>query len=236
MTILLPEADIEGFTYDAVPELLVFGVEFLSYILGNLILLGQTVLSDSKWSDINRILLHVIRHIGLKNEDITFLAGERLLCTDHCLDTIVHVLNQVYLGSSKASSVRDVENAIISLGMLTMDTSDLNVVLVSDSIEHGSILCKEWEPDVNRGSKSSTEVSRAWSDITEMVVVSKFGLLLDEGGSPWQSSEDSQNICSLLHWNNSQLIFLIDPDEESLGIIMENTSSSRPLSIETGSL
>jgi hypothetical protein len=48
VTILLPEADIEGFTYDAVPELLVFGVEFLSYILGNLILLGQTVLSDSK--------------------------------------------------------------------------------------------------------------------------------------------------------------------------------------------
>ena len=69
-----------------------------------------------------------------------------------------------------------------------------------------------------------------------MVVVSKFGLLLNEGGSPGQSSEDSQNICSLLHGNNSQLIFLIDPDEESLGVIMENTSSSRPLSIETGSL
>jgi hypothetical protein len=47
MTILLPETDIEGFTYNAVPELLVFGVEFLSYILGNLILLGHVVLSDS---------------------------------------------------------------------------------------------------------------------------------------------------------------------------------------------
>lgn len=134
------------------PEFLVFGVEFLSYILGNLVLLVHRVKSNSMGCNINRELPHVIRHIRLKNINITALAGKRLLGADHCLDTIVHVLNQIYLGSSKASPVRDVENAIVCLGVFAMDTSDLNMILVSDSIEHVLILSKQWELDVNRGS------------------------------------------------------------------------------------
>ena len=181
------------------PELLVFGVEFLSYILGNLVLLGHRVLSDSIRGNINRKLPHVIRHIRLKHEDIGSLAGKRLLCADHSLDTIVHVLYQIYLGSSKASSVRNVENAIISLGVLTMDTSDLNMILVGDLIEHGLMLSKQRKLDMNRGSKSSTEVSWARSDVAEMVVMSKSSLLLNKSRSPRQSREDGKDVCALLH-------------------------------------
>jgi len=36
-----------------------------------------------------------------------------------------------------------------------------------------------------------------------------------------------------LHGNDSELIFLIDPDEESLGVIVENTSSGWPVSVKT---
>ena len=38
-----------------------------------------------------------------------------------------------------------------------------------------------------------------------------------------------------MHGDNSELILLIDPDEESLGIIMENTSSAWPVSVKVAS-
>ena len=38
---------------------------------------------------------------------------------------------------------------------------------------------------------------------------------------------------TFFHWDDSELIFLIDPDEETFGFIMEDTSTLRPISLHT---
>ena len=66
-----------------------------------------------------------------------------------------------------------------------------------------------------------------------MVIVSKLGFLLDSGSSLRKSSEDSQDVGSLLHGNDSQLIFFVHPNKESFCIVMENTSASWPVPVQT---
>ena len=64
-----------------------------------------------------------------------------------------------------------------------MDTSDLNVVLVSNGLEFGHVLGELGESDVNGSSEGSTKVGGARGDVTKMVVVGELGNLLNGGGS-----------------------------------------------------
>ena len=66
-----------------------------------------------------------------------------------------------------------------------------------------------------------------------MIIVSKFSFFLDCSSSDSKSGENSTNISSLLHGDNSKLILLVDPDQESLFLVVENTSASWPVSVET---
>jgi len=61
--------------------------------------------------------------------------GDDQLSFDEGVDTIDHVLDELLLRSTKSSSVRDIEDSIISLGVLSVNTSDLYEVLVSDFVE-----------------------------------------------------------------------------------------------------
>ena len=76
-------------------------------------------------------------------------------------DTIDHVLDKLFLRFSKSSSVRDIEDTIVGLGMLSMDTSDLDFVLGGDSVESFFISHQFWKLDMHRGSHGSTEVGWA---------------------------------------------------------------------------
>jgi hypothetical protein len=89
---------------------------------------------------------------------------------------------------------------------------------------------------VHRGSQGGTQVGGARSDVTEVLVVSEFGDSLNVGSSSAQSIENFGDSSTWLHGNNTELIFFIDPNEESLGIVVENTSARRPITIEVASL
>ena len=52
-------------------------------------------------------------------------------------------------------------------------------------------------------------------------------------GCSGESREDCSDIGSLLHGNDPELILLVDPDKESLLVVVEDTSSLRPVSVET---
>jgi hypothetical protein len=81
-----------------------------------------------------------------------------------------------------------------------------------------------------------TEVSWARSDVTEMVIVSELGDLLDGLGGSAESIEDLFDTSTFLHGDDSKLIFFIDPDEESLVVVVVDSSSFRPFSLETSRL
>merc|ERR1711982_110067 len=69
-----------------------------------------------------------------------------------------------------------------------------------------------------------------------MIVLGKFAVLFDGLGGSAESVENFLDSSTWLHGNDSKLILFIDPDEEGLGIIMEDTTTRRPVSVEVASL
>ena len=120
--------------------------------------------------------------------------------------------------------------------MLASGSTDLDVPLVSDSLECGPVVHEVGEVDMNGSAESGTEVGGAGGDVTQVVVVGETGLLLDEGGSSGESVEDGTDVSTLLHGDNTELILLIDPDEEGLLSVMEDTSALGPVAVETASI
>jgi len=117
-----------------------------------------------------------------------------------------------------------------------VDTSDLNVVLVSNFLELRHVLGELGESDVNRSSEGSTEVGGAGGDVTKVLVVGELGNLLDGVSGTGKSVENSVDVSTVLHGDDSELILLIDPDKEGLFVVVEDTSARRPVSVEVAGL
>ena len=66
-----------------------------------------------------------------------------------------------------------------------------------------------------------------------MLIMSKLGDLLDLSSCDGKSAEDSTNVSTRLHGDNAKLVLLVNPDEEGLFIVVENTSTIRPVAVET---
>ncbi len=170
---------------------------------------------------------------GTSVDHVKAARSEFLLSLDHSLDTVVHVLDEVDLGAAESTQVRDVIHAIVALGVLTVGAADLDVVLIGDSLELVLFLGKLGELDVHGSTHASSEVGWARSDVTQVLVVSKLGLLLNFGGSDGESLEDLADVGAVLHGDDTELVLLIDPDEESLGVIVEDTTGLRPLTLQS---
>ena len=165
----------------------------------------------------------------------SFLGSESLLGGNHGFDTIIHVLDKVLLRSTESSLVGDIENAIVGLGVLTVDSSDLHVVLIGDLVEL-SFVCfasEQWQFDMNRCSQGSSQVGWARGDVTKMLIMGELSFLLDQACSSRQPGENSKDVGTLLHGNDPKLILFVDPDKESLFFVMEDTSTCWPVPVES---
>jgi hypothetical protein len=162
--------------------------------------------------------------------------SEGLLGVDHGLDTVVHVLDEVLFGAAESSLVGDVVNSVGGLGVLSVDTTDLDVVLVGDSLESGPVLGELSKLDVDGGSHGGTEVGGAGGDVTEVLVVGESDDLLDLGSTAGKAVEDGTDVGAGLHGDNAKLILFVNPDEESLLLVVEDTTTVGPVTVETASL
>ena len=165
-----------------------------------------------------------------------FHCSKFLLSIDHGLDTVVHVLNEVLLGAAESTSVGDIEDAVAGVRVLTSATTDLDIVLSGNSFEFLHLLTELGKMDMDGGSKSGSEVGGARGDITQVVVVGEAGLLLDSLSGSGESLEDGSDVSTLLHGDDTELILLINPDEEGLGVIVEDTSALGPVAVETAGI
>merc|ERR1719150_3438560 len=77
------------------------------------------------------------------------------------------------------------------------------------------------EVNVNRGTHTSSKVGGARVD--ESILLRKSKVL----------ATFALDISSLLHGDDSHLIFFIDPEREGLGIIVEDTTTFRPVTLHT---
>ena len=65
-----------------------------------------------------------------------------------------------------------------------------------------------------------------------MAIVSEFADGLDVSGGSGESIENFSDSSSCLHGDDSELIFFINPNEESLGLVVEDTSTGWPVSVQ----
>ena len=59
-------------------------------------------------------------------------SSECLLNIDKGVNTVDHVLDELFLGFTESSSVGDIESSIVGFGVLSMDTSDLYVIFIGN--------------------------------------------------------------------------------------------------------
>lgn len=64
----------------------------------------------------------------------------------------------------------------------------------------------------------------------------ELGNLFNMSASSAQPVKHSLEVCTILHRNDSELVFFIDPDKESLVLVVEDASSVRPVSVKTNCL
>ena len=77
---------------------------------------------------------------------ISSLGGcKGLLGLNHGLDTIVHVLNEIFLRAAETSLVGDIVNSVSALRVLTVATADLDVVFISNSLELIHLRAEKWQ-------------------------------------------------------------------------------------------
>ena len=92
------------------------------------------------------------------------------------------------------------------------------------------------------GSHASAEVGGAGVDVAVLGVQHEFSprLRLDRVShsldTPGQTIEHSSDVSPALHGDDPQLILLIDPGQERLVRVVENTPTLRPVSLHPGNL
>jgi len=174
----------------------------------------------------------------LKNYTQSLLESdsEFLLSLDKGLNTVVHVLGKLDLVAAKTAQVGDIEDAIASVGVLTVGTTDLDVVLVGNGLHETLVLLELGQVDVNGSAHASAQVSGAGGNVTKMLIRGEFGLLLDLGGGDGETLEDLTDVRALLHGDNTELILFVNPDEESLGVVVENTTGFGPVTLKSAGL
>ena len=77
------------------------------------------------------------------------------------MNTVDHVLNELFLGFSESSSVGNIECSIVGLRVLSVDTSDLDLVFVSDIMELFLLFHELWKVDMDGSSHGGTKVGWA---------------------------------------------------------------------------
>jgi len=96
-----------------------------------------------------------------------------------------------------------------------------------------------WELDVDAGTETSAQVGGAGQDVAEMLVphVRVAALLhqgLDLGQALAEATEHSLDITTLLHGDNAEMVLLVDPDEEGLGVVVPDATSIGPVAGHAG--
>merc|ERR1719206_1276537 len=96
--------------------------------------------------------------------------------------------------------------------------------------------------NMNRCSHTSTKIGWARVNVTILLVKAEVlsGFLLDRFlnslDTLGKSFKDSLDISSLLHGDDAELIFLINPGEEGLCVVVEDATTLGPVSLHTSNL
>merc|ERR1712170_63329 len=105
-----------------------------------------------------------------------------------------------------------------------------------------TILGPAGQVNVNGGAHASAQVGGARVNVAELFgqleILAALGLdgVLDGLDTSSKAFEDLLDVAAGLHGDDAELIFLIDPDKESLGFVVEDTTALGPVALHTSDL
>jgi len=156
------------------------------------------------------------------------------------VDTVNHGLDKLDLGVSQSVLVGDVISVSglatrFTTGATGLDSEFLTPLLQSWE----TLLGPSGEVNVDRGPHASTQVGGAGVDVAELLreleVLARLSLdtVLDSLDATGQPLEDTLDITTLLHGDDTSLILLIDPDQEGLSLVVEDATALGPVTLHT---
>merc|ERR550519_316665 len=157
------------------------------------------------------------------------------------VDAVDHDLGQLDLGVAEAVLVGDVVGvASLSAGLSPGSTGLGGELLASGLQLVNSFFRPSGKVDVHRGAHAGSKIGWAGVDIAVFVVQHKVfarrGLdrITDGLDSSGESTEDTLDIATLLHGDDAELILLVDPDEEGLGLVVVDAAALGPVALHAG--
>merc|ERR1712012_1352605 len=154
--------------------------------------------------------------------------------------TINHLLDQLDLRVSEPVLVGDVVGVSGLATRFTTGATGLQVKLLATSLELvDAVLGPAGQVDVDGGPHASAKVGGAGVDVTVLLiqteVLARLSLdrVLDSLDTLGQSAEHFPDISTLLHRDNTELVLLVDPDEEGLLGVVEDTTTLGPVTLHT---
>jgi len=152
------------------------------------------------------------------------------------VDSINHLLYKFNFWIAKSMFVRYIIGVTSLSSRFSSSSTWLEVKFFTSCLQFvNTISSPTRKINMDRSSHSSPQICGAWMNVAIFFIQTEFftWFFLDRfsnsSDSFGQSLKNSFYISTFLHWNNSQLVFLINPDQESFFCIMENSSALRPV-------
>jgi len=156
------------------------------------------------------------------------------------VDSVDHLLDKFDLRVSKTVLVGDVICAASLSTRFSTGSTGLDVKFLAASLELvNGFLGPAGKVNVDRGAHSSAKIGWAGVDVAVLLRQSKVLATLsldrvsDGLDATGKTLKDTLDVSSLLHGDDSHLIFLIDPQKEGLGVVVEDTTALGPVTLHT---
>jgi len=158
------------------------------------------------------------------------------------VDTVNHDLDELDLGVSQPVLVGDIVCATIEATGLSPGATGLHSQLFTPRLQSiESLLGVAGEVNHDRCPHASAQVGGAGVDVAVLLGESKLlaSLSLDRVShsldTTGKTGKDSLDVSTLLHGDDPRLILLIDPQQEGLGLIVEDATALGPVTLHTSS-
>jgi len=158
------------------------------------------------------------------------------------IDTINHLLHQLDFRISQSMLVGNVISNASLATRFSSGSSGLKVKLLAPVLKFvEALLGPSWEVDMDGGSHASAEVGGAGVDVPVLGVKHELTTRLGSDGvshsldTSGKTIKDSSDVSATLHGDDSQLVLFIDPGQEGLVLVVEDSTTFRPVTLHTSS-
>jgi len=159
------------------------------------------------------------------------------------VDTINHGLDELDLRVAKTVLVGNVIGVTSLTARLAAGTTGLEREGLAPLLQFvNGILGPAGKVNVDGGTHASAQVGGAGVDVAELggeqEVLARLSLdgVTDGSNTTGKTLEDTLDVTTLLHGDDTELILLVDPDKEGLVGVVEDTAALGPVALHTSDL